>query len=140
MREGGREHVSVCVCISRPLSFSSTYVLIHPLSTHTVVSGFPLYENSFLYHQVLPASPESPEMSQVLPSSHVSYLITSLTLGLLLSRTLLTPNLARSLLDVHSSSLSDPTRHPFTGSLKTPTSPPPQNPHRHPTLRRSRGP
>jgi hypothetical protein len=34
------------------------------------------------------------------------------------------------------SSLSDPTHHPFTASLQTPTPPPAQTPHRHGTLRR----
>ena len=41
---------------------------------------------------------------------------------------------SRPAVRVHSSSLSDPTHHPVTASLQTPT-PPAQNPHRHPTLR-----
>jgi hypothetical protein len=77
------------------------------------------------------------------------HLLACLTLGLLLSRTLLSPKLAagacctgtarrcnraatelqqscneacsRSLLHGHRSSLSDPTNHPFTGSLQTRT-------------------
>jgi hypothetical protein len=89
------------------------------------------------------------------------HLSACVTLGLLLSRTLLAPkaccrsllqghsssqscnraatelqqSCSRSLLRGHRSSLSDPTHHPFTGSLQTLTPLPAQNPRRHATLR-----
>jgi hypothetical protein len=64
---------------------------------------------------------------------HLSACLTLGGLALSSPATFLSPNLAT--LHGHSSSLSHPTHHPFTGSLQTPTPPPSQNPHQHPTLR-----